>query len=288
MAKEEPDSKDLQTCQYLLQLTEAEDIQQLNKILTNITKQVTQAPKIELNAKPGQENTSTFLINVDDERSVELSLQQPVQPFPPQLWDFITTAYRNLYANLERANTDRLTSLLNRQSLERKLGRILQQAPHEARSHAIERVMVIFDIDHFKKVNDSLGHLYGDEVLLRVAQTAEKMFRVDDWLFRYGGEEFIIILHGVNLASAQKILERFRKAIESLSFPALGKGVTVSIGFSELHHELPLNDNMEHADKALYYAKNHGRNQTQCFEWLQKAGKLDKGQPTGGDVEIFK
>ncbi|MFL0798721.1 MAG: GGDEF domain-containing protein [Cellvibrionaceae bacterium] len=286
MAEKQPDSQDLQICQYLLELTEAEDVQQLNQILTTITKQVTQAPKIQLNNQPDKNTSSTYRITVDDERSIELSLEQPVQAFPPELWNFITTAYRNLYNNLERANTDRLTSLLNRQSLERKLSRILQQAPHECRSHAIERIIVIFDIDHFKKVNDSLGHLYGDEVLLRVAQTAEKMFRVDDWLFRYGGEEFIIILHDVNLTSAHSILERFRKAIEDLHFPAL-EGVTVSIGFSELEHSLPMNDNLEHADKALYYSKNNGRNQTHCYEWLRDDGKLDKDQPTGGDVELF-
>ncbi len=287
MAKDEPDSKDLQTCQYLIQLTEAEDIQQLNQTLTTISKHITQAPSIELNNSTDTKSTTTYRINVDDERSVELSLNQPLQPFPTELWGYIKTAYRNLYANLERANTDRLTSLLNRQSLERKLNRILQQAPHEARRHTIERIMVIFDIDHFKQVNDSLGHLYGDEVLLRVAQTAEKMFRVDDWLFRYGGEEFIIILHDVDLKSAHKTLERFRLTIENLSFPALKRSVTVSTGFSQLAYPLTLNDNLERADKALYYAKNHGRNQVHCYEWLREAGKLDKDQPSSGDVELF-
>ncbi|MXV13635.1 GGDEF domain-containing protein, partial [Xanthomonas sp. LMG 8992] len=109
------------------------------------------------------------------------------------------------------------------------------------------------DIDHFKRVNDTFGHLYGDEVLLLVAQLMQRAFRQDDLLFRFGGEEFVIVLRGVDRDTAVSLFERFRLAVAEHVFPQVGQ-VTLSTGIVELTHGRLLSEMLDEADKALYWA----------------------------------
>ncbi|HLF24652.1 MAG TPA: GGDEF domain-containing protein, partial [Burkholderiales bacterium] len=131
----------------------------------------------------------------------------------------------------------------------------------------------VVDIDHFKNVNDRYGHLYGDEILLLFSQTMVEAFRGADLLFRVGGEEFVIVLKGVDLERALFVLERFRRTIEEKSFPQVGT-ITASIGASTITANDLSTSIIDRADKALYYAKSNGRNQVHAYENLVAAGKL--------------
>src|SRR5690606_38430372 len=114
-------------------------------------------------------------------------------------------------------------------------------------------------IDHFKQVNDTFGHLYGDEILILVSRMMKESFRPDDWIFRFGGEEFIVVLNNVSMQSAITSLDRFRERIAQRIFPQIGR-LTLSIGVTSVDYDAGLTHIMTQADRALYFAKNHGRN----------------------------
>lgn len=124
--------------------------------------------------------------------------------------------------------------------------------------------LLLIDIDFFKQVNDELGHLVGDEVLKRVAQTLMKNTRQTDFVCRYGGEEFAVILHNMNINSAQARAEVLRKAVESEIKIAEASGAeritTISVGVSAYYHGARPEEIIELADRGLYQAKESGRN----------------------------
>ena len=154
---------------------------------------------------------------------------------------------------------DGLTKVFNRGSLNALVKEIGNSTPA---SFAI----LMVDIDFFKKLNDSMGHQCGDEVLFAVAQTLHSNLAKKDLVFRYGGEEFCIILSDVNTQNAYKIADRLCKRIASLKL--INKGaesglVTISVGLSTVttsENQYRINDLIKQADKALYNAKNSGRN----------------------------
>lgn len=154
---------------------------------------------------------------------------------------------------------DGLTKVFNRGSLNALVKEIGNATPA---SFAI----LMVDIDYFKKLNDSMGHQCGDEVLFAVAQTLHSNLAKKDLVFRYGGEEFCIILSDVNTQNAYKIADRLCKCIASLKL--INKGaesglVTISLGLSTVttsENQYRINDLIKQADKALYNAKNAGRN----------------------------
>lgn len=156
--------------------------------------------------------------------------------------------------------TDPLTGLYNRRYLEN----ILEREFLRAKRYQNELSIAIFDIDFFKKVNDTYGHLCGDYVLKEAAYLALETFRKTDIVFRYGGEEFVVILTETPLDKAQIPLERFRKAIEEYPFKYDGQDLklTVSIGADGIKQDCEDYENLlKNADKALYRAKEAGRNQ---------------------------
>lgn len=179
----------------------------------------------------------------------------------------IVAIFANLMRLIDRFERDPLTGLLNRQSFEHRFDGLheYQQRNPEREQTTNATWMAIVDIDHFKSVNDSYGHLFGDEILLLVSQIMRQSFRFDDFLFRYGGEEFIIILRNTDELGAQLALERFRVAVASYDFPRLEK-LTVSVGWSAVTTDEFSNDIIFKADKALYYAKDNGRDQVIRFE----------------------
>jgi len=138
------------------------------------------------------------------------------------------------------------------------------------------------DIDHFKRVNDTYGHLYGDEVLLHFAQLMERHFRYTDFLFRFGGEEFIVLLTNTDATGARRALERFRQIVSEFDFPSVGQ-VTVSIGFTRIEPETLPTTLVDWSDRALYYAKEHGRNQVVHYADIRPA---DEGDGSS-EVELF-
>ena len=129
------------------------------------------------------------------------------------------------------------------------------------------------DVDHFKTVNDKFGHLYGDEVLILIANLLQSSFRSQDRVFRFGGEEFVVLLRSTTLENAQKIIDRFRTNVETYEFPQVGTGD----GQRRLRQHQRLRvagDHLGRADQALYYAKSHGRNQACHYDQLVSGGLL--------------
>lgn len=176
--------------------------------------------------------------------------------------------YRNLVILHDAKERDVLTRLPNRQSLE---SRLLSVWEHYSNHPVVDKTqeksswIAILDIDHFKRINDNFGHLYGDEVLLIFSQIMNKTFRHNDFLFRFGGEEFVVILNLATRAGVEIAFNRFRTAIAEHNFPAVGK-VTVSIGITHINNLFMQTTLLDHADKALYHAKETGRNKVVVYD----------------------
>lgn len=154
---------------------------------------------------------------------------------------------------------DGLTGVYNRRYLETRLKEEFDR--HKRYCHALS--VILFDIDHFKSVNDTYGHQFGDFVLKNVASTALETLRRNDIMARYGGEEFCCILPETTLNNAVIIAERMRMNIESKEnkFHDTSAKVTVSLGVSELCEVMDTHEALlKKADEALYTAKHDGRN----------------------------
>src|SRR5450830_1722581 len=181
----------------------------------------------------------------------------------------IVSVYRNFQNLLDYSERDSLTGLLNRKTFDDQLARMLHASetdvahhgqPERRQSSGEEKQwLAVIDVDHFKGVNDRFGHLYGDEVLILIANLLQSSFRAQDRVFRFGGEEFVVLLRSANLDNARRIIDRFRSDVESHDFPQVGQ-VTVSIGFTSVSAADSPVVTLGHADQALYYAKAHGRN----------------------------
>ena len=155
------------------------------------------------------------------------------------------------------ANTDMLTGLPNR----RHTLAFLEKALVGARDHGAPLAVAIFDIDHFKRINDTHGHAVGDDVIRRVAQRAKAALRDEDMLGRIGGEEFVCILQQSSAQAAEIVAERVRKAVEvgTAAHEGLPKA-TISVGLAVYDGEADVEELLHRADKALYVAKREGRN----------------------------
>ena len=207
--------------------------------------------------------------------------------------------YRNYINLLDYSELDTLTGLLNRKTFDEAFDRILGQtlasrAPLDndankrcAQTEESVHWLGVVDIDHFKRVNDTYGHLFGDEVLLRVSNLMRAHFRSTDRLFRFGGEEFVILLPPSTKSGAKQAFERFRAAVEQHEFPQIGQ-VTCSIGYTRITPITASTDIFGKADQALYFAKEHGRNQTCCYEELLEQGlvKTPEGTAPQPDFDI--
>ena len=161
---------------------------------------------------------------------------------------------------LSSALRDGLTKLFNKRYLLDRLDAELKFAQR----HKTAVSLLMLDLDHFKKVNDTLGHLAGDLVLSTIAGALTRAVRNEDVVARYGGEEMAIVLRAIGLDAAAHMAERMRKVVESTVIPFEGKDlrVTVSIGIAEFPSTpaKQIDELIEAADKALYRAKNAGRN----------------------------
>ncbi len=197
--------------------------------------------------------------------------------------------YHNFVSLIHENERDTLTGLLNRKTFDIKINKILSTM-HSAQQRRDDKknknyFLAIFDIDHFKKVNDSFGHLIGDEVLLLFSQMMSTSFRSKDHLFRFGGEEFVGLYECLNEETMYLLLDKFRERISLFSFPQVGK-VTVSIGFTLMTENDVSTHLIDRADLALYHAKHNGRNQVFCHDKLIRTGVL-KNMESYGDVELF-
>ena len=165
------------------------------------------------------------------------------------------------------SRTDALTRLGNRLRLREDLARL----PASVARYGYMYGIMLCDVDFFKKFNDSAGHLAGDEVLRQVAAALAQNCRSGDTAYRYGGEEFLVILPGQNILSATIAAERHRRSIEALQIthPGLPEGsvVTISVGVAALAREghKDVDTLLSEADTALYQAKDDGRNRVVGF-----------------------
>ncbi|OGB25894.1 MAG: diguanylate cyclase [Burkholderiales bacterium RIFCSPLOWO2_02_FULL_57_36] len=207
----------------------------------------------------------------------------------------ILSVYRNYQSLIDYSERDSLTGLYNRKTFDDQFSRIVSVAvPHECIDSENERRqdadieaqwLAVVDIDHFKLVNDTFGHLYGDEVLILIANLLRSSFRAQDRIFRFGGEEFVVLLRATTLESAVNIFERFRSNVEEYEFPQVGR-VTVSLGFVSINpSETPVVI-LGHADQALYHAKTNGRNQICHYDELVRTGVL-RSEISNNMAEFF-
>ncbi len=226
---------------------------------------------------------------------LELTSSKPYAPQALHMIEGILSVYRNYQTLLDYSERDSLTGLLNRKTFDERFVRMVSNIadqdenadgnqPERRHLHAPAHWLAVVDIDHFKRVNDQFGHLYGDEVLILVANRLRSSFRAQDKVFRFGGEEFVILLRSATLEDALRTFERFRRNIEEHEFPQVGT-VTVSIGFAGISDQTPVVI-LGHADQALYYAKANGRNRVCHYDHLVESGLL-VSQTSNEAVEFF-
>lgn len=165
---------------------------------------------------------------------------------------------------LDQAYKDPLTGAGNRISLDESLCREMELA----KRHNYDLSFIMLDLDHFKSINDEFGHLVGDEVLKAVVNKIKDCIRQTDICFRYGGEEFVVILNNANIANARLIAERIRMGINALVIESENGTIkpSISAGLTIMHEDDSGKDLIERSDKALYLAKNSGRNKVCLLE----------------------
>ena len=229
------------------------------------------------------------VIEVRSEQPLSLETLRPIQT--------LLRVFGNFQNLLESSQRDTLTGLLNRQTFDATFLKASMpvvsdnsmETTVERRTNANTKTgywLGVVDIDHFKRVNDGFGHLIGDEVLVLVARIMRQSFRHYDRLYRFGGEEFVVLLRGGTEEDAKAAYERFRTNVESYLFPQV-KTVTVSLGFTEVQHQDTPNQAFSRADQGVYQAKHQGRNQVLCYEGLVRDGIIKVEGEHIGDVELF-
>lgn len=226
---------------------------------------------------------------------LEVHAREPLSVRAQRMIQTVLKVFGNFQNLLESSQRDALTALLNRQTFDASFLKASMPATQLHRDHAEgERRgndasgywLGVLDIDHFKRVNDGFGHLIGDEVLVLVARIMRQTFRHHDLLYRFGGEEFVILLRGGSEEDARGAFERFRLNVAQYPFPQV-QNVTVSVGFTEVRHQDTPNQTFARADQAVYCAKRQGRNRVLCHEALVRAGLLASTEEHVGDVELF-
>lgn len=204
--------------------------------------------------------------------------------------------FENYLVILHENERDKLTGLLNRQTFEKKIKQLIEKQVLKVHSlsrgegkrlqkYASTSWLAILDIDHFKNINDKYGHICGDEVLLILAQKMRHFFRSTDLIFRFGGEEFVIVFEPTEANSISNKMAEFLQLVRNTSFPFIGN-MTVSAGLARISpYDFPITV-IENADKALYYAKNNGRDKFCIYEDLI-AEQLIKVQENDSDIDLF-
>ncbi len=217
----------------------------------------------------------------------------PLAPREVDLVLGILEILRNHLALLDYGELDTLTGLLNRKTFEARFEKLRQRLVRPP-SHGLPLAqsaprepswLGLIDIDRFKSINDGYGHLFGDEVLLLISRLMRNAFRGTDQVFRFGGEEFVVVLEHASEPGAQIAFDRLRSTVAEHVFPQVGR-VTISVGYTRIR---PLDVPavcLERADAALYYVKSHGRNNVRNCEALLAEGEISAKSQIG-EVELF-
>jgi diguanylate cyclase (GGDEF)-like protein len=224
---------------------------------------------------------------------VEIVTAEPLSDDIKRLLTGVLRIYRNVQGLLDYSERDTLTGLLNRKSFDETFYKVSSvPAPPVTeqrgdRRHGVAATywLGVVDIDHFKQVNDRFGHLIGDEVLLLLSRVMRSCFRFYDQVYRFGGEEFVVLLRCSGEDDAMAALGRFRTAVSGYVFPQVER-ITVSVGFTDVRQGDSPNAAVERADRAVYFAKNHGRDQVRCHAALVREGLLEDDKKAG-DIDLF-
>ena len=254
-------------------------------------KQQKNSPEIQIIYPAFNADDKIFAILVQTTRQLESEVKHLIHG--------LLRIYSNYLELVDISKRDKLTGLLNRETLESEITRILIQnnslgipiienpIKNDARCYKgeLKHWLCILDIDHFKLINDKYGHLYSDEILILVARLLEKSVRNCDKIFRFGGEEFVIIIKDFEQHDALLAFERIRHVIESHQYAKVHT-LTVSIGGTEITQQTSPRYVIANADHALYYAKHHGRNQVQVYETLLAEGKITQQKESFLDDEL--
>ena len=206
--------------------------------------------------------------------------------------------YSNHLTVLNESERDKLTTLLNRRTFDNRLNKLLdsqhcKQKSYQSSSANTEKRhykpelcswLAMLDIDNFKNINDEHGHLFGDEVILTLSQQMRLFFRYSDLLFRFGGEEFVVILEPTSPDMAKQTFERFGQVVANYKFPQIDK-ITISTGYARITMNDYTHVILERADRALYYAKQHGKNCVYNYEEL--VSKKHISERKSGEATTF-
>lgn len=234
----------------------------------------------EIKAAEGFVTCLPVVLGDDIAAFFEVHTEMPLNMHQRDVIEGVIGVYRNYLSLLRESQHDELTGLLNRRTFDHGMASLLSAArkangnkKDNRRNFSDEFWLAVIDIDYFKRINDQFGHLYGDEVLILMANLMRKSFRQHDRLYRFGGEEFVVLMRHIDFDNVNKTLERFLATVDEYAFPQIGK-VTVSIGFAPIRYSELASVSLGNADEALYYAKSHGRNQVQCYTILLETGRI--------------
>ncbi len=255
------------------------------------------AKSVVLTGKPASLRTADGVVHVFPlmgpqglEGLVSLRPAQAMDDGERAVVEGILRVYSNYQALLDDSQRDRLTGLYNRHAMDLNIDRMWtllgsgMQRSDARRKAAQQHSLAVIDIDHFKSINDNFGHVLGDEILLLVSRLISSCFRKSDPVYRYGGEEFLVIAGTETPEVAQALFERVRSTVAAHIFPQVER-VTVSLGFTAVNPSLSPSENIGRADRALYCAKAQGRNQVQSFADLLASGVLQDVRY--GSTELF-
>lgn len=219
------------------------------------------------------------IINISENTSPEklILIEGEVCEYDAEVIRGLALVYEKQVSLFDTKERDPLTLLSNRQTLNHTLNQVFDFYFGRT-DNGLYSWIALLDIDHFKRINDNWGHLYGDEVLVHFANLIKETFRHSDFLFRYGGEEFLVIINQTDEKGVLEALERFRMRVEEYNFPS-GQ-VTVSIGATKIRTDKAIPELVEIADEALYQSKSNGRNQVTMQQESSK-------HVDGGEVELF-
>jgi diguanylate cyclase (GGDEF)-like protein len=216
---------------------------------------------IERSARWGTPLATRFRFRLPDRRCRWIAIRAQPEPLEAGvLWHGMLIDITEQMAEEARlrqlSDTDDLTGLANR----RKLIARLNEATSQSNRHGTQLSLMLLDIDHFKQVNDTLGHLRGDQLLIDVAALCRQLLRQEDTIGRLGGDEFAMVLPFTPLARCRLLADRLRQRIIEHDFGTLPNQITVSIGLAEYRLGESQDSLIERADRGLYAAKHRGRN----------------------------
>lgn len=239
----------------------------------------------------------------DEEGIIEVHSGASLTPSQLDVIGDLHHVFTNMYNLLAYSDRDALTGLLNRKSLDDtfyhavldELGEL--ESPNKVREAAVapgqerrHRVppnywLGSISVDDFGVMSDGHGHLIAEEVLLLVARIMNNTFRTYDRLYRFGGEQFGVLMHCPDEALVLAAFERFRANVEKFNFPQVGR-VTVSAGFTRITPDDSPSTSLERAERAVDYAQHHGKNQVFSHPELLRRGLLTDASKVG-EIDVF-